>query len=50
LLAKAVKITEEQREREDAKHEEFLKKRRAHYNEFRVLKGSENSDSEHDFR
>ena len=43
-----MKITEEQREKDEAKHEEFLKKRRAHYNEFRVLKGSEESGSEHE--
>ena len=41
-------MAEDTQHSDDAKHAEFLKKRKAHYNEFRVLKGSTDSDSERD--
>jgi|LauGreDrversion4_2_1035121.scaffolds.fasta_scaffold178572_2 hypothetical protein len=50
MLSQAVKISVEQTERDEAKHAEFLKKRKAHYNEFRVLKGAESSGSEDEKR
>jgi hypothetical protein len=45
-MAQAVSAFAEHAQDEEAKRAEFLQKRKAHYNEFRVLKGSGSSDSE----
>jgi hypothetical protein len=43
MLSEAVSENERIREEEEKKREEFAKKRKAHYNEFRVIKGTEKS-------
>ena len=41
MLAQAIEINEQIQYDEKRKHEEFAKKRKAHYNEFRVIKGTD---------
>jgi hypothetical protein len=45
MLAEAITANEGIREDEKKKHEEFAKKRKAHYNEFRVIKGTDRNPS-----